>query len=291
MIKKIIDILHKPYPIESRFGKFFQQSLAFGIFVVMFILVFEPFNQNTEIENDSDLLVLGYGIITFVVTLAGNLLVSKSNFKIFDENKWDIKKEFISILILIFFIGLANALYNFFVSGSELNLLYLLKFQIITLSVGVIPVLFLVILTYNQILKQNLHSARRLNVKLISQKEDKTLIEIDSENKNEIFRISCNNLYFIKSASNYVEIFYLEGGKIKSSLVRNSLKRIEKKLSDFPELIRCHRAYIVNLNTIKSIEGNSQGYILYFENSVHVVPVSRSYLKKFKEGINKNKKI
>ncbi|MGD8782603.1 MAG: LytTR family DNA-binding domain-containing protein [Ignavibacteria bacterium] len=291
MIKKIIDIFHRPYPIESRSGKLLEQALAIGAFVVIFILVFEPFSEAIEVEDRSNLSVLGYGLITFVITLAANLLVSKSNFKIFNENKWNVKKEFISVLIMIFFIGLGNALYNFLETGTEFNFLFLMKFQVITLSVGVIPVLFLVILTYNRILKQNLRSAQRLNERLISQKEDETVIEIDSENKNEIFRINSKNLHFIKSASNYVEVFYLESGKIKSNLVRNSLKKIEEKLLDYPELIRCHRAYIVNLKTIKNIEGNSQGYILHFENSGHVVPVSRSYAKKFKDGINKNKRI
>ncbi|MBP8849665.1 MAG: LytTR family transcriptional regulator DNA-binding domain-containing protein [Breznakibacter sp.] len=62
---------------------------------------------------------------------------------------------------------------------------------------------------------------------------------------------------------------------------------MEDFLAAYPEFIRCHRGYMVNLLNIKSVEGNSQGYRLGFNGTNTEVPVSRAFTKIFQESLGR----
>jgi DNA-binding LytR/AlgR family response regulator len=110
---------------------------------------------------------------------------------------------------------------------------------------------------------------------------------LKSDNMRETFEIDPEDILFVESVGNYVEITYLKGGaQAETALLRSSLKRIERQLKDFPFLFKCHRGYIVNIKRIQKTNGNAQGYKLYFEGVDKEIPVARSYLKKFKENMH-----
>ena len=89
----------------------------------------------------------------------------------------------------------------------------------------------------------------------------------------------------VKSVDNYVEIYWAEEGKIQRTLLRSSLKQISAKFDNQPDLIRCHRAYIINIDKIVKVKGNSQGYKLLIMDYENLIPISRSYLKLFRNYI------
>jgi DNA-binding LytR/AlgR family response regulator len=71
--------------------------------------------------------------------------------------------------------------------------------------------------------------------------------------------------------------------KIKNTLIRNTVTKIIEYL-DSDKIIRCHRAYIINLDFVKRIEGNAQGLKLNLSNSENVIPVSRKYVDVVREN-------
>jgi DNA-binding LytR/AlgR family response regulator len=68
-------------------------------------------------------------------------------------------------------------------------------------------------------------------------------------------------------------------------MIRYSLKKATETVNEFEFILRCHRTFIVNINHIKEITGNSQGYKLYLENLDFPVLVSQKYIASFKERI------
>ena len=58
-------------------------------------------------------------------------------------------------------------------------------------------------------------------------------------------------------------------------MLRVNLKNIENQLAD-TSLIRCHRSYIVNVNAIRHVAGNTNGYKLTVRDTDFEVPVSRA---------------
>jgi len=105
------------------------------------------------------------------------------------------------------------------------------------------------------------------------------IVTFSSEGGKEEVKIRLHDLLFIRSADNYVEIYRTDNGEIKRIFLRSSLKRIEQDLKDHSLLFKCHRAFMVNVNNISRVAGNSQGYKLIFKRIEFVIPVSRNTSK------------
>jgi DNA-binding LytR/AlgR family response regulator len=89
----------------------------------------------------------------------------------------------------------------------------------------------------------------------------------------------------IKSADNYIEVFFKKAGEIKRQLIRNSLRKIETLLADYEFIFKCHRSFIVNVNHIKEVQGSSQGFQIFFEGIEAPALVSQKYIDDFKKLI------
>jgi len=92
------------------------------------------------------------------------------------------------------------------------------------------------------------------------------------------FSIKKENLLYLESAENYVNICYLNKGKVSKYLLRDTLKKIEETFSG-SEIIRCHRSYMVNFEKVKVIRKDRDGLKLGFDSpSVTDIPVSKTYV-------------
>src|SRR5664279_1220888 len=101
------------------------------------------------------------------------------------------------------------------------------------------------------------------------------------------FSIKKENLLFLESAENYVNICYLNKGKVSKYLLRDTLKKIEDTFSG-SEIIRCHRSYIVNFEKVKVIRKDKDGLKLEFDNpSVTDIPVSKTYVNAVMQTFSK----
>ena len=102
------------------------------------------------------------------------------------------------------------------------------------------------------------------------------ILRFITQNKHSNIEILIEQLYYITSANNYVEIFYeKDNGHLNRLLLRSTLKNIEEQNQSLPMLFRCHKAFIVNSQKIKNIKGNTKGYSLILENVNEHIPVSR----------------
>lgn len=101
------------------------------------------------------------------------------------------------------------------------------------------------------------------------------------------FSIKKENLFYLESAENYVNICYLNKGKISKYLLRDTLKKIEESFSG-TEIIRCHRSYIVNFDKVKVLRKDKDGLKLEFDNpAVSDIPVSKTYVDTVMETFSK----
>lgn len=101
------------------------------------------------------------------------------------------------------------------------------------------------------------------------------------------FSIKKENLLYLESAENYVNICYLNKGKVSKYLLRDTLKKLEENFSG-TEIIRCHRYYIVNFEKVKVIRKDRDGLKLEFDNpSVTDIPVSKTYVNNVMQTFSK----
>ena len=90
-----------------------------------------------------------------------------------------------------------------------------------------------------------------------------------------IYRIPYTEINHIQSWGNYLKIF-LTNQSIK--IVRKTIKTVEAELPG-NHFLRIHKSYIVNINHVKSIEGNQIKLV------DHQLPIGKSYLVSVKKMI------
>lgn len=276
--------LKQPYPIiENKWWIIAPISL----FVTSFLLIFQPFGL-CAIKNPLKVYIfIGYGAITFLILIFDLILIPKLFKQFFNEKNWTVGKNLSFIFLILFTIGLGNFIYSeFFFSFNNSSFKMLLLFQFFTLVVGAFPSIILVIINQNRSLKRNLAAVKELSSFIETDKKDQKkkseLIKIQSESGNDDVNIIDTELLFIEAQGNYVSIVHFHNKKVQRKLIRTTMKRIEESLSSYDYLFRCHRAYIVNLNQIQNISGNSQGIRLKLKNIDQLILISRNFVKDFK---------
>jgi hypothetical protein len=97
--------------------------------------------------------------------------------------------------------------------------------------------------------------------------------------------VNIGQLYYVESDANYLQVALLEDGQLEKKSIRMTLKQFEEATQDFPKLIRCHRAFIVNMNHVTYFEGSASKGELHFDLIADVVPVSRTYATAISESL------
>ena len=99
----------------------------------------------------------------------------------------------------------------------------------------------------------------------------------------ENLELVSDHILYIKAEGNYITIAYLKNGKIARTLFRNTMKYAADLLASNPSFYQSHRSWIVNLNRISGISGNSQGLRLRLESFDEEIPVARNNTAIFKK--------
>jgi hypothetical protein len=290
----MIAFLKKPYPYLGELKKDLTGNVLVGLFIALFLIVFQPFGINGWETENKILKLAGFGAISALVPTivsAGSYLLLPSSFK---EEKWTVGMEIAVILVVLFFIALFNLLYGRLLGVAVISLQNFISALTVTCLIGVFPVSFHVFRKHNRLLKRNLAESLQLTQSLKQsaggQKSagqnvfsSSSVVVLTAENEKDKMEISLEQLHYIESADNYSCIVSFDGKQRKKEMIRSSLKRLESQISQ-TQLIRCHRTFIVNVEKVNKVEGNAAGYKLYL-HSGDVVPVSRNYIQVIKERI------
>lgn len=106
--------------------------------------------------------------------------------------------------------------------------------------------------------------------------EDTFLI---SDGKRPI-NIAVKDITHFKSDDNYIDVHHLKPEQTTGAITfRCTMKELEAKVAGYPQFIRVHRSYIINMNffdSYHSASGNSH-VILVAHESETKIPVSRKY--------------
>ena len=98
----------------------------------------------------------------------------------------------------------------------------------------------------------------------------------------EMLEVDAHTLFYVEAEGNYIRVAYSSADKMQQKLVRATMKQAEEAVAACSFIVRCHRAFLVNIRTVVKVDGNSQGYRLRLEGCTEEVPVSRGYAKEIK---------
>ena len=100
---------------------------------------------------------------------------------------------------------------------------------------------------------------------------------------NEHVTLDISDLLYIEAVGNYVKVCKLQGNEAHANMLRATMKHMEDALEAYPMIVRCHRAFMVNLAQVEQISSNSRAMQLVMRHSHDAIPVSRSNVNKLKE--------
>lgn len=280
-------VLQKPYLVITDPAYRWRQAVGFGVFVFLFLWIFRPF-QIESMEQPLVLICGGFGLVTFVSMVILNIWIPWLLPGYFQEEKWTVGKELLSTMVHISIIGVANFLFFSYYGQRYFSLQVLLWFQGVTLAVGAIPSAMVIIWKESQARRKFESGAGEINKNLpieraeSSNESDGKTLEIHSQTADENLILQPADLYYIKAADNYIEVYYRSAGEVSRRILRNTLKAVEQDLESHPDLFRCHKSYLVNLSHVHHLSGNAQGYKLHLQQVDEPIPVSRQHNESIK---------
>lgn len=104
---------------------------------------------------------------------------------------------------------------------------------------------------------------------------------------NESVTLHISHLLFIEAVGNYAKVCHLRDGQVRTDMLRATMKQMEETLKGYPMIVRCHRAFLVNLGQVEQIISHSGSTQLLIKNCHESLPVSRSNMAQVKAAIKR----
>lgn len=272
----MLKFLFKQIPYNYKFEKQVVIAIVLGIFLAFIMVFLRPFDTDRFESDHKHLILAGFGILFSIFYLisakAENLWYSSEN------KRWTIKHEIVSFTSLIFISSIPIHFYNQVFLNDFFNYEYekyeYIKHGLWFFRHSIVPVMLILLPFYVYF--------RNKFGKLLTN-ESLSEIEFRGKNKGEKILVQRDAVLFVKASENYIEILYRKDNTIQHETFRNTLTAINRQA---PFLCRCHRSYLVNISTIKSVKGNSQNAKIEFHNNNLDIPLSNSYYKTIKSTLS-----
>ena len=248
-------------------------------FALLFINFYEPFGVRYWFNIPWWKLLL----YSSAVILTGVLVVVISRVLMFYTTRGRFWLNYwyyiIWVLSEVFFMALFYTLFEILIFGDDREFGVLLKLSVQNTAL-------VLLLPYSAMWLYFSNREKKLQLDKLTQGELPAIVTSNSmipfHDEKDVLRISVkqDNLLYLEASDNYVNICYLNKGKISKYLLRNTLKKMEN-LFEKTEIVRCHRSYMVNFDKVKVIRKEKEGLQLELDlPSVIDIPVSRSYVEK-----------
>ena len=280
---RIIKWLNIKYPQNYIIKNPFTGTLIIALFVFGFTVLYKPFNTHAARAFSYETTMAIYSLLSGIFIFLSIKILK--TVKYFSKTKdWTIFKEFLSVFLVLFVLGIAIYVLGFFIetSAQRWNISTFLNSFKGAFLTGIIPLFFFTAINYPYLFSESI-DLNIGNVAITGQENQPSedLIQISSQLKKEDLSFYPSQFLYAESDGNYV-VFYLSiNNLVKKEIIRNSINSIEQQLSGIPYFLRIHRAFIVNLKKVRSKQGNTLGYMIKLSETEIKIPVSRKNTKDF----------
>jgi hypothetical protein len=290
---RLPELFRQPYPSTESPIRELRQAAVIGLFVGLFLLLFQPFGLSTWQTPDKFLKILGFGLVTFVITGFNFTVWPKLFPRQFSDERWNVGRQIMLITGNILLIAIGNRLYLEWLLNQEgyTNYGSWLGMVLVTFLIGLFPTTGAVMLNYIHKLRKYSQSAAGFSmhplipaepirgtetVSIPAPEQVENPLTLIADNEKDTVTLDAAQLLYVESSDNYCTVVYQKNSQLVKPLLRSSLSRMEGQINR-PRIVRCHRSYVVNLDRVERVTGNAQGYRLHLANGLVQVPVSRQY--------------
>lgn len=268
----------KPFTLLDDFKSKLFLVVFCGVFSAFFILLYNPFNLQAVTYDTA----MGRLLSIWNAGILGAIILTITQFFLrpFFKLKTFTVGQFLGWLILEFTL-LCLGILIVFGESKEPLLKELSGIAKYTISLGILPYMIACLL---------------IAVFKLSNKEKETEeysaanpepLSIKDENGKVMLVVNPKQILFLKSEDNYTSIFHEQNGKVEKKLIRTNLKKLESEL-EYPDLIRIHRSYMVNLQSVVSVHRKKGDFQIQLKHLPDLfLKVSETYKNLFEARIKK----
>ncbi len=267
-------------------------------FTVLVLVIFKPFGLHIW-QWESYLHLINIGLLGFCVCMLSEAIL---RFVIHMPRAYDrgvnyiIRRNLWFQCINTLLVSLMICLYRHFVLSSRLenNQLSWSNFLETLIIIGFCSFAIGLYWRYkfrSRYLAAELEETLLLNEQLSKSKESEGAI-ISPEtitltgSTSETVALSVSTLLYIEAVGNYVKVYQWRDEQLHSDMLRATTKQVEESLLPYPMIVRCHRAFLVNIGQIEHVISNAGSMQVVMKHSHDAIPVSRSNTQKVKTAIS-----
>ncbi|HBG70005.1 MAG: hypothetical protein A2W93_02190 [Bacteroidetes bacterium GWF2_43_63] len=249
-------------------------------YFMAFFYIFIPVEHAVEIQNFSFIARLLPGILAFMVLFFVTIgFYSIHSKKQVDERNYRYYLLLFGALYVTVF--LSEAILFAFFGFTSFN--FLLSLSLIVLASYIVPLYLVMIAVERLIIKrfETMSASLTQDISQIKQNIAPTTesITVESEKTSGKLTFNMDDFVAVEAQGNYCMFYIMKKNVMTRKLLHTTMKALETQLSEHPQVIRCHKSFLVNIHQISRVSGNSRGYSLHFTGDIDPVPVSRGYQK------------
>jgi hypothetical protein len=239
-----------------------KETLFFACYSFFVLLIFQPFGTNEYKHPFKAWQLAGYGIIILSLFPLMRLLFIKY------IRNFTIGIEIFNLAITLLMLTLLSFFYHgIFIQGS-IDPAHFPVFSLYCFSVWVVPACIFVYFR-----SQPIPEAVKANIAEGA--------EIKGQSRYENFHFNTDDIVYLCSKGNYVQIFFKKDNSIRSEIIRNTFHEVKNQLSP-EEFTTIHRSYMVNIRNFDKLH-KADNKILLLSTSLKIsLPVSKTYIDQIK---------
>lgn len=171
-----------------------------------------------------------------------------------------------------FFIAIGNWIYSTFVFGWGLRWDVFCAFALFTLVIGLFPTVLFILLNQNRLLAIHLKEATEMNLHLQRSVLPAESVETTQDSPFLLFQggiresleLDSKDLLYVESNGNYIRVNYQKAGKNVQCLLRATMKQAEEVTAVCPLVLKCHRAFLVNVRKVVKVNGTPRDIVCFW---------------------------
>lgn len=115
--------------------------------------------------------------------------------------------------------------------------------------------------------------------------EEDCPVILHTDNTAPDFSIIPSSIIYVESVGNYSNVYYIDNEQISSRTLRSTIKQLKEELRDYSFIVQCHRAFLVNLMYVESLEGTNNRFFINLFSFDKKIPLSRPNRAAIKEAL------
>ena len=282
-----------PYMKQGRIETITTRIIS-TTFMVVALAVFKPFGLDAW-QWQAYVHLVALGVIGFSICMITDIILKyvikmPRSFKkgaeyIIRRNLWF---QFINTPL----VALGICLYRHFVlsdriEGNQLSLVNFLETLAIIAFCSFAIGLYWRFKYRSKYLAMELEETRLLNEELKKMQEERVEELTLTGTTNESVTLQISHLLFMEAVGNYVKVSHLRDDQVHTDMLRATMKQMEETLQGYPMIVRCHRAFLVNLGQVEQIVSHSGSTQLLIKHCHESLPVSRSNMPQVRAAIKR----